>query len=265
MNQSIEDFIMNRDEPRLVIFAGAGISAESGVPTFRDVGGLWEGHKIDDVCNIKNFMKNYEMVHDFYNMRRTAMAGIVPNEAHTKCMEWMETYGHHRVCIITTNVDSLFEMAGTGNEYILHVHGSLSQIVMRYDDPDQEYVMDIGDSAFDYTKWLRHNIVAKPGIVMFGECYRYDEHETPKKVPIYESMGRVLGSLSSRDTLVSVGSSGIVVRIQDDTRFTPAHTININLHESDCDGHFKQEFRMGAVDGFKYLDSSGLIAKRMGS
>jgi NAD-dependent deacetylase len=105
----------------IVILTGAGISAESGLATFRDaINGLWNNHKIEDVCTASAFVKNPKQVLDFYNYRRTELAKVKPNPAHYAITELQK---HFRVHIITQNVDDLHERAG--NTQITHLHGEL--------------------------------------------------------------------------------------------------------------------------------------------
>ena len=102
---------------KLVVFSGAGISAESGIQTFRDSGGLWENYKIEDVATPTAFNKNPKLVLDFYNLRRRNIKEVEPNNAHIKLVE---LEGHYDVTIITQNIDDLHERAGSKN--VLHLH-----------------------------------------------------------------------------------------------------------------------------------------------
>ena len=104
----------------LVIFTGAGMSAESGVSTFRDAGGLWEQHRIEDVATPEAFRRNPELVMRFYNERRKQLLTVKPNAGHIGLAELEH---HFNVQIITQNVDNLHERAGSSN--ILHLHGEL--------------------------------------------------------------------------------------------------------------------------------------------
>ncbi len=105
---------------KLVVLSGAGISAESGIKTFRDSGGLWEGHDVMEVASPQGWRKNPELVLDFYNQRRKQARECVPNGAHKSLVELEENFD---VYIITQNVDNLHEKAGSSN--ILHLHGEL--------------------------------------------------------------------------------------------------------------------------------------------
>ena len=105
----------------IVVFTGAGISAESGLGTFRDSGGLWEKYKIEDVATPEAFQKNPSLVLDFYNIRRKQLSNCFPNAAHIALVKLQEKFNLH---IITQNVDDLHERSGVKS--ILHLHGKLT-------------------------------------------------------------------------------------------------------------------------------------------
>ncbi|WP_033620636.1 SIR2 family NAD-dependent protein deacylase [Helicobacter pylori] len=144
----------------LVILSGAGISAESGIKTFRDAGGLWEGHDIMEVASPYGWKKNPQKVLDFYNQRRRQLFEVYPNKAH-KALAELEK--HYQVNIITQNVDDLHERAGSSR--ILHLHGELLS-VRSEKDPNLIYRwekdLNLGDLAKDKSQ-------LRPGIVWFGE------------------------------------------------------------------------------------------------
>ena len=106
----------------IVVLTGAGISAESGVPTFRASDGLWEGHRIEDVATPEAFQRNPTLVRNFYNMRRAALENVQPNAAHHALAELECAYGDN-FTLITQNVDDLHERAGCKN--VIHMHGEL--------------------------------------------------------------------------------------------------------------------------------------------
>ena len=110
-------------KPKLVISSGAGISAESGISTFRDAGGLWENYPVMEVCSADGFRRNPRLVHEFYNARRKDLASKYPNDAHKILAELEKDFD---VYIITQNVDDLHERAGSSK--ILHLHGELMKM-----------------------------------------------------------------------------------------------------------------------------------------
>ncbi|WP_231206608.1 SIR2 family NAD-dependent protein deacylase [Helicobacter pylori] len=145
----------------LVILSGAGISAESGIKTFRDADGLWEGHDIMEVASPYGWKKNPQKVLDFYNQRRRQLFEVYPNKAH-KALAELEK--HYQVNIITQNVDDLHERAGSS--CILHLHGELLS-VRSEKDPNLVYRwekdLNLGDLAKDKSQ-------LRPDIVWFGEA-----------------------------------------------------------------------------------------------
>ena len=145
---------------KLVVFSGAGISAESGVKTFRDSNGLWENHRIEDVASFEGFQKNPQMVLDFYNARRKQLREVKPNNAHLILAEFEAFFD---VEIITQNVDDLHERAGSTK--ITHLHGELLKV--RPIDSETEILqwkedLNVGDCN-------AKGIQLRPHIVWFGE------------------------------------------------------------------------------------------------
>lgn len=145
---------------KLVVLTGAGISAESGIKTFRDSDGLWEGHNVMDVASPEGWQKNPELVLDFYNNRRRQLKEVQPNLGHQILAELENDFD---VFIITQNVDNLHERAGSSN--VLHVHGELLKV---RSTKNENYILDwqndlnIGD--FD-----ANGNQLRPHIVWFGE------------------------------------------------------------------------------------------------
>ena len=111
---------MNTSKPRLVVLSGAGMSAESGIATFRGADGLWEGHQVEEVASPEGFATNPELVFDFYNQRRRQIVAAQPNEGHLALARLEEVMEVH---IVTQNVDDLHERAGSTN--VLHLHGEI--------------------------------------------------------------------------------------------------------------------------------------------
>lgn len=176
---------------RLSIFTGAGISAESGVPTFRSgPDALWENHRVEDVCHIDTFERNYELVHRFYNARRTALAGVEPNLAHRAIADLQRTFPG-RVRLMTTNVDDLHERAGS-NE-VRHIHGTLLEML----DLDSGQTQPLAYEAFDYAGTPGRY---KPNVVFFGEA-----------APVYAELFERMDSLDGDDMVLVVGSSELVL------------------------------------------------------
>lgn len=166
----------------IVVLSGAGVSAESGIKTFRDAGGLWEGHDIMEVASPFGWNKDPELVLDFYNKRRRQLLEVQPNKAHELLAE-LEKY--HKVNIITQNVDDLHERAGSTN--VLHLHGELFK-VRSTDHEDLVYSwkkdLNLGDVC-KYGSQLR------PHIVWFGEAVPMFEKgiEIARKADIFIVIG----------------------------------------------------------------------------
>lgn len=147
---------------KLVVLTGAGISAESGIPTFRDANGLWEGYDVMEVATPQGWKKNRELVLDFYNQRRKAAVNAKPNAGHFALAKLEE---HFDVCIITQNIDNLHEQAGSTN--IIHLHGELFKSQSTIDPsliyPIEGCDLNIGDKCEKGSQ-------LRPHVVWFGEA-----------------------------------------------------------------------------------------------
>ncbi|WP_153705688.1 SIR2 family NAD-dependent protein deacylase [Eikenella exigua] len=169
---------------KIVVLTGAGISADSGLRTFRDTDGLWEGYKVEDVCTLKAFARNPKLVIDFYNERRRQAQAAKPNAAHHALAE-LEKY--YQVQIVTQNVDDLHERAGSST--VLHLHGELNKA---RSSADENYVIEwTGDQSTADTDPQGHPM--RPYIVWFGEA-----------VPLIETAARWV---SQADKVLVVGTS----------------------------------------------------------
>lgn len=150
---------MNRK--RIAILTGAGISAESGIKTFRDADGLWEGHDVMEVASPQGFTKNPELVLRFYNDRRRQLKEVMPNKAHLAIKELESQYD---VTVITQNVDNLHERAGSN--HIIHLHGRLDQVrCTRHETEVMDWTDDLNIGDMSTTG---HQL--RPHIVWFGEA-----------------------------------------------------------------------------------------------
>jgi NAD-dependent deacetylase len=149
------------NKKRIVVLTGAGVSAESGLKTFRDTDGLWEGYKIEEVATLNAWHTNMESVLEFYNLRRKNVLEATPNKAHFLIKKLEENFD---VNIITQNIDNLHEKAGSTN--VLHLHGLITEVKSTVDDnliyPLDGWELKIGDKC-EYGFQLR------PNIVWFGE------------------------------------------------------------------------------------------------
>ena len=169
---------------KIVVLTGAGISADSGLRTFRDTDGLWEGYKVEEVCTPEAFARNPQLVIDFYNERRRQARAAEPNAAHRALAE-LEKY--YQVQIVTQNVDDLHERAGSSN--VLHLHGELNKA---RSSADENYAIEwTGDQSVSDTDPQGRPM--RPHIVWFGEA-----------VPLIETAARWV---SQADKVLVVGTS----------------------------------------------------------
>jgi NAD-dependent deacetylase len=146
---------------KIVVLSGAGISAESGLATFRDSGGLWEGYDVMEVASIEGWHKNPTKVLDFYNLRRKQASNAQPNTGHLALVALEASYD---VTIVTQNVDDLHEKAGSTN--VIHLHGQLNQAKSSV---DQNLIYDIADKEINIGDKCSKNSQLRPNIVWFGE------------------------------------------------------------------------------------------------
>lgn len=172
----------------LVFLTGAGISAESGISTFRDSDGLWEQYDVMEVCSADGFRRNPALIHQFYNARRRQLAEVKPNRAHEIIRELMNDFN---VTVVTQNVDNLHERAGVPDDRIIHLHGELMKV--RALD-DESMVFELTPEACETSPATiidGHHV--RPHIVFFQEA-----------VPMLEPAAEVV---SRADILVIVGTS----------------------------------------------------------
>lgn len=207
----------------IVILTGAGISAESGLGTFRDDGGLWAKHRIEDVATPEGFARNPQLVVDFYNERRDQAREASHNAAHT-ALARLEAETTGTVTIVTQNVDNLHEMAGSKN--VLHMHGALESALCaacnhRWQAP---LIMEVGEIC---PSCGAHE--ARPDIVWFGE------------IPYY--MDQIDRELSRADLFISIGTSGNVYPAAGFVQAANAYgadTLELNLEPSETVSAFAQ-------------------------
>lgn len=173
---------------KLVVLTGAGISAESGLKTFRDMGGLWENYDVMEVASPEGWKANMELVLRFYNERRTQLETAIPNAGHTGLVE-LEKY--FDVSIITQNVDNLHERAGSKN--VLHLHGELTKV---RSTGDESLIYEIGYKPINKGDTCEKGFQLRPHIVWFGEA-----------VPAMDEAAEIA---SHADILVVIGSSLVV-------------------------------------------------------
>lgn len=210
----------------IVVLTGAGISAESGVPTFRDANGLWEGHEVTDVATPEGFAANPDLVHSFYDTRRRLLADVQPNPAHLALARLEATYDGELV-IVTQNIDDLHERAGSHS--VVHMHGRLRSALCT--DCGGQSPWD-GDLADRPSCPSCGRPALRPDVVWFGEI-PYD-------------MEYIQQALAACDEFVSIGTSGAVYPAAGFMSFaaaTGARTLEINLEPSAGSTGFDQSRR----------------------
>lgn len=224
---------------KLVILTGAGMSAESGISTFRDSGGLWEQHRVEDVATIEGYVRNPKLVLDFYNERRRQLPTVKPCRGHELVAELEKWFD---VTVITQNVDNLHERAGSSN--VIHLHGELMKATSTYhpNDPTQIVMLDadhidihMGDKAADGSQ-------LRPFIVWFGEA-----------VPEIERAAEVA---SEADIFVVIGTSLNVYPAAGLVQFVPdrAPVYLIDPKEVPWNsGHRYRHIMKGASEGMEEL------------
>lgn len=224
---------------KLVILSGAGISAESGISTFRDAGGLWDKYPVMQVASIEGYEANPELVINFYNERRKQLLEVEPNQGHILCAE-LEKY--FDVTVVTQNVDNLHERAGS--HHIIHLHGELTKVCSSYNPNDPRYIRELkpeefevkmGDKAGDGSQ-------LRPFIVWFGEAV--PEIETAvqyvEKADIFVIIGTSMNVYPAASLLYYVPSNADVYLID-------PKDVNINTRRPIT--HIKK----GASEGMKEL------------
>lgn len=170
---------------RIVILSGAGVSAESGIRTFRDSDGLWEEYNVMEVASIDGWYKDSKTVLEFYNARRNQIKAAQPNNAH-KIIAELEK--HFEVSVITQNIDNLHERAGSSN--VIHLHGEITKV---RPENDENTIIDIGYNDVNIGDTDKNGIQLRPHIVWFGEA-----------VPM---MDKAIEEVKKGDILLIIGTS----------------------------------------------------------
>jgi NAD-dependent deacetylase len=206
----------------IVILTGAGISAESGLPTFRASDGLWCGHRIEDVATPEAFERNPALVQQFYNLRRRQLAEVVPNAAHHALVQLAEAWPGE-VVLVTQNVDDLHQRAAEGRDLPRYrfypMHGALKQARCTVSERIYDWLEDLGEDTLS-PDGLKGTL--RPHIVWFGE------------MPLY--MDAIEAALRRADLFLSIGTSGNVYPaagfVQMLRHMDRAHTVELNLEPS---------------------------------
>jgi NAD-dependent deacetylase len=218
-----------QDIRNILILTGAGISAESGIATFRGPGGLWEGHRVEDVCTPDALARDPALVHRFYDGRRAALGGVAPNAAHA-ALARLDAAWPGELLIVTQNVDHLHERAGARR--VLHMHGELLSALCAACGAREDRAGSLPPGSVCGTCGAA---ALRPDIVFFGE------------MPY--GMERIETALATCDLFVSIGTSGAVypaAGLVQTAAYHGAATLELNLDPS-MGSMFFGETRIGAA------------------
>ena len=215
---------------KIVVLTGAGISAESGLKTFRDNNGLWENHRVEEVATPKAFYSNPKLVYKFYNQRREQLLSdeVKENRGHLALAELEKKFDGEFV-LITQNVDDLHERAGSKN--VLHMHGELMK--MRCSNTEEVYSAPKYFDGESICDCCQSKGSLRPHIVWFGE------------IPFY--MDEIQRHLYECDLFVSIGTSGLVYPaaqfVQIAKMGSKCETVEINLNNTEISSHFDKVYQ----------------------
>ncbi|EOL9128709.1 Sir2 family NAD+-dependent deacetylase [Cronobacter malonaticus] len=217
--------VMNK--PVVVVLTGAGISAESGIRTFRAADGLWEEHRVEDVATPEGFARNPQLVQEFYNARRRQLQQpeIKPNAAHLALARLEEALGD-RFLLVTQNIDNLHERAGSKN--VVHMHGELLKVRCSQSGQVLEWTGDV--TPGDKCHCCQFPAPLRPHVVWFGE------------MPL--GMDRICEALARADVFIAIGTSGHVypaAGFVHEAKLQGAHTVELNLEPSQVGSEFEEK------------------------
>lgn len=213
---------------KIVILTGAGISADSGLKTFRDNDGLWENHRVEEVATPEAFYSNPELVYRFYNLRRLQLKETRPNPAHEAIGKLMSS-PHFQTILVTQNVDDLHERGGARD--VIHMHGELKKVKCLRSGKSISWTEELNRE--DQCQCCQNPSPMRPDIVWFGE------------MPYH--MELILGHLSDCELFLSIGTSGHVYPaagfVQVAKLEAKAKCVELNLDESMQSSHFDESIR----------------------
>jgi NAD-dependent deacetylase len=222
--------IVTHSSGPIVVLTGAGISVESGLPSFRGAGGLWEGWRLEDVATPEAFARQPTTVQRFYDQRRRQLlgAGIQPKPAH-RALARLEQRWPHEVLVVTQNIDDLHERAGTRN--LIHMHGELLRARCTACGALQSCRDDLGDGQPCAACGRSHAL--RPHVVWFGE------------MPL--ELDAIYAALARCDLFIAIGTSGQVSPaagfVEEVWRHGRAHTVELNLEPSAVNSRFREHRR----------------------
>ena len=209
---------------KIVILTGAGISAESGISTFRAKDGLWEKYKLEDVATLDGYKRDPELVLDFYNKRRQSfcLGTSKPNAAHYALAELEEKFDGEFL-LVTQNIDNLHEQAGSKN--VIHMHGELLKVRCAKTNQVIPWTTDL--TSDDFCTCCQYPLALRPHIVWFGE------------MPL--GLDIIYHHLAQADLFIAIGTSGTVypaAGFVEEAKSVGAESIEVNLEPSEINSHF---------------------------
>lgn len=231
---------------KIVILSGAGISAESGISTFRDSDGLWENHDVMEVASIFGWKQNPSLVLDFYNQRRAQLKEVKPNKAHLDIASLEKEYD---VVVITQNVDNLHEMAGSSK--VIHLHGELTKVrpedsYTEEDGFDESKIKDVNFGPVSIGDTDDRGVQYRPHIVFFGEA-------VPK-------MTDAIAELAEADFMIIVGTSLVVQPAASLWEYTPVDcpVFVVDPKDTPIDNeegvvHIKEKATVGVAEAIRMI------------
>lgn len=221
----MKDKLRERRIERIVVLTGAGVSAESGIATFRDASGLWEKHDPRDIATPEAFARDPQLVYRFYNARRNQLSEAAPNSAHRALARLQREFPGH-VFLVTQNVDDLHERGGS--EQVCHMHGQLRSVLCQACNELMSAEADYDSSSSCKLCGVTGRL--RPDIVWFGE------------IPYH--MAEIESQLAACDLFVAIGTSGVVYPAAGFVQQALLHgamTIEVNKHTSEVSGLFHQQ------------------------
>lgn len=224
---------------KLVVLSGAGISAESGISTFRDAGGLWDKYPVEQVATPEGYLANPELVIRFYNERRKQLPTVQPNGGHLAVAKLEEQY---EVTVVTQNVDNLHERAGS--TCVIHLHGELTKMCSSRNPNDPRYIVELKPEAYEthVDDLAGDGSPLRPFIVWFGEA-----------VPMIET---AIDYVSQADILIIIGTSLNVYPAAGLLHYAPADARIFLIDPKPVDAHTNRSIHViqkGATEGMQEL------------
>ena len=231
------------NRPKIVVFTGAGVSADSGISTFRDSDGLWDKYRIEDVCTPEALVKNRELVVNFYNTRRKEVMETEPNAAHRAIRRLEEAF---EVEVITQNIDDLHERAGSSR--ITHLHGEIRKLRSSI---DENLIVPLEGWRQDPQAKAPDGSLLRPFVVFFGES-----------VPMFDRATRIA---ATADILIIVGTSLAVYPAASLVRYVrpkiPVYLVDPNLPDTTGIRNPLEHIRLRAAEGMPLLADRLLSAR----